>query len=173
MFFFLLIRRPPQSTRTDTRVPYTTLFRSLGRLLEAGRVEDGAHVEDGLGNSLEGARDQQGGKPATDDVARLVVEAAADPEVEVDDGTLGVEHEVSGVDVAVEEAVLEGRLQPRPHPPLERGAEVPAGGLQLDEVVDLVAVDALHGEHPRAGELPVRSEEHTYELQSLMRTSYA
>src|SRR3546814_19021998 len=26
--FFLLIRRPPESTRTDTLFPYTTLFRS-------------------------------------------------------------------------------------------------------------------------------------------------
>src|SRR3546814_19146735 len=28
-FFFLRIRRPPRSTRTDTLFPYTTLFRSL------------------------------------------------------------------------------------------------------------------------------------------------
>src|SRR3546814_10030988 len=28
IFFFLNIRRPPRSTRTDTLVPYTTLFRS-------------------------------------------------------------------------------------------------------------------------------------------------
>src|SRR3546814_6016841 len=28
-----MIRRPPRSTRTDTLVPYTTLFRSLCRLL--------------------------------------------------------------------------------------------------------------------------------------------
>src|SRR3546814_16633645 len=28
LFFFLLIRRPPVSTRTDTLFPYTTLFRS-------------------------------------------------------------------------------------------------------------------------------------------------
>src|SRR3546814_17079075 len=28
MFFFLMIRRPPRSTRTDTLFPYTTLFRS-------------------------------------------------------------------------------------------------------------------------------------------------
>src|SRR3546814_8434999 len=28
-FFFLLIRLPPRSTRTDTRFPYTTLFRSI------------------------------------------------------------------------------------------------------------------------------------------------
>src|SRR3546814_16036834 len=29
VFFFLMIRRPPRSTRTATLVPYTTLFRSL------------------------------------------------------------------------------------------------------------------------------------------------
>src|SRR3546814_14739357 len=28
-FFFLMIRRPPRSTRTDTLFPFTTLFRSL------------------------------------------------------------------------------------------------------------------------------------------------
>src|SRR3546814_13149062 len=30
VFFFLMIRRPPRSTRTDTLFPYTTLFRSWG-----------------------------------------------------------------------------------------------------------------------------------------------
>src|SRR3546814_7958938 len=30
--FFLMIRRPPRSTRTDTLFPYTTLFRSLSLL---------------------------------------------------------------------------------------------------------------------------------------------
>src|SRR3546814_9475562 len=33
LLFFVMIRRPPGSTRTDTRFPYTTLFRSLGRVL--------------------------------------------------------------------------------------------------------------------------------------------
>src|SRR3546814_17261582 len=28
LFFFLMIPRPPRSTRTDTLFPYTTLFRS-------------------------------------------------------------------------------------------------------------------------------------------------
>src|SRR3546814_1592215 len=28
VFFFLMVRRPPRSTRTDTLFPYTTLFRS-------------------------------------------------------------------------------------------------------------------------------------------------
>src|SRR3546814_3989107 len=32
--FFLMIRRPPRSTRTDTLFPYTTLFRSLERSCE-------------------------------------------------------------------------------------------------------------------------------------------
>src|SRR3546814_1274280 len=36
LFFFLRIRRPPSSTRTDTLFPYTTLFRSLLVLLTAG-----------------------------------------------------------------------------------------------------------------------------------------
>src|SRR3546814_13320454 len=34
-FFFVMIRRPPRSTRTDTLFPYTTLFRS-GRRVSAG-----------------------------------------------------------------------------------------------------------------------------------------
>src|SRR3546814_17106566 len=29
IFFFLMIRRPPRSTRTDILFPYTTLFRSI------------------------------------------------------------------------------------------------------------------------------------------------
>src|SRR3546814_3241888 len=29
LFYFLMIRRPPRSTRTDTLFPYTTLFRSI------------------------------------------------------------------------------------------------------------------------------------------------
>src|SRR3546814_20323994 len=42
--FFLMIRRPPRSTRTDTRFPYTTLFRS--RRARAACRLDGA--DDGL-----------------------------------------------------------------------------------------------------------------------------
>src|SRR3546814_19095026 len=35
-FFFLMIRRPPRSTRTDTLFPYTTLFRSLKSPVSGG-----------------------------------------------------------------------------------------------------------------------------------------
>src|SRR3546814_20427183 len=42
--FFLMIRRPPRSTRTDTLFPYTTLFRSAGAGGLQGDAED--HVAD-------------------------------------------------------------------------------------------------------------------------------
>src|SRR3546814_5746284 len=37
IIFFLMIRRPPRSTRTDTLFPYTTLFRSQWRRPAFGR----------------------------------------------------------------------------------------------------------------------------------------
>src|SRR3546814_1581406 len=40
-FFFLMIRRPPRSTRTDTLFPYTTLFRSP-RDFPAGHRDEAA-----------------------------------------------------------------------------------------------------------------------------------
>src|SRR3546814_20375561 len=43
MLFFLIIRRPPRSTRTDTLFPYTTLFRSAQQRVggQADIVEEG------------------------------------------------------------------------------------------------------------------------------------
>src|SRR3546814_11815156 len=43
VFFFLMIRRPPRSTRTDTLFPYTTLFRS-GLAVAVGVAEQGDPV---------------------------------------------------------------------------------------------------------------------------------
>src|SRR3546814_551937 len=37
-FFFLMIRLPPRSTRTDTLFPYTTLFRSTATIATAASV---------------------------------------------------------------------------------------------------------------------------------------
>src|SRR3546814_12111821 len=50
MFFFLMIRRPPRSTRTDTLFPYTTLFLSGGEQC-GGRTAD---LHDGSGEGGEG-----------------------------------------------------------------------------------------------------------------------
>src|SRR3546814_20873779 len=78
-FFFLMIRRPPRSTRTDTLFPYTTLFRSRtnddrrlhlqitrsdliarpGNVL-LGRLADSPHQIAFIGNGEIGANTQQG-----------------------------------------------------------------------------------------------------------------
>src|SRR3546814_10867973 len=97
-FFFLSIRRPPRSTRTDTLFPYTTLFRSASFL---GRSVRKRHVE------------------ALEERLRLLI------------GPRGrTDHDVHATDR-----------------------------------IDLVVVDF--------GKNDLRSEEHTSELQSLMRISYA
>src|SRR3546814_17463583 len=41
-FIFLMLARPPRTTRTDTRFPYTTLYRSA-RLREVARVKVRSH----------------------------------------------------------------------------------------------------------------------------------
>src|SRR3546814_14238466 len=44
VFFFLMILRPPRSTRTDTLFPYTTLFRSFGGRIGAFSVADDGSI---------------------------------------------------------------------------------------------------------------------------------
>src|SRR3546814_11922488 len=43
--FFLRIRRPPRSTRTDTLFPYTTLFRSVFRAASIKTAEAAKVIE--------------------------------------------------------------------------------------------------------------------------------
>src|SRR3546814_7194602 len=100
-----MIRRPPRSTRTDTLVPYTTLFRSHRRVALSGRL----------------ARRQ-----------------------------------------------FQPRSSKTPHPDA-RGGQIrrllhggPSGRLNMP-------IEALKRSHT----VTSRSEEHTSELQSLMRISYA
>src|SRR3546814_1756272 len=113
LFFFLSIRRPPRSTRTDTLFPYTTLFRSI----EAVAADDAQllkHLEISYGDC--GACGQsKGGRIRCDD--EIAAQATLQPEF--------------------------------------RDAE---GVVPIDTVL------AHRGK---------RSEEHTSELQSLMRISYA
>src|SRR3546814_5127240 len=94
MFFFLMLRRPPRSTRTDTLFPYTTLFRSSSARLQGPPPDAGAYARGDAG------------------VGRVTV-------------------------------VQQRQYSPHPRP------------LDADD------------HHPQ------RSEEHTSELQSLMRISYA
>src|SRR3546814_3216583 len=64
--FFLMIRRPPRSTRTDTLFPYTTLFRSG---LWPTRI-DTVQLESALLNLAINARD------AMPDGGKLTIETA-------------------------------------------------------------------------------------------------
>src|SRR3546814_4376487 len=101
--FFLMIRRPPRSTRTDTLLPYTTLFRSIGQQL---RIVAGDEIAQRTG------------------IQRMAVRQAF--------GGIGQPEQRA-------EARQARRRQP--------GGMLQVGGM--------------------------RSEEHTSELQSLMRISYA
>src|SRR3546814_16602196 len=55
--FFLMIRRPPRSTRTDTLFPYTTLFRSDQWSSGAGG-RHGDLLDAPGGRELDSGRDQ-------------------------------------------------------------------------------------------------------------------
>src|SRR3546814_12255706 len=45
VIFFLMIRRPPRSTRTDTLFPYTTLFRSVDQMADDAQIWHGGGTE--------------------------------------------------------------------------------------------------------------------------------
>src|SRR3546814_14058668 len=66
ILFFLVIRRPPRSNRTDTLFPYTTLFRSVLRRERVVQVVTGLRDPDHLSLSSAG----QDHAVAIDDVAR-------------------------------------------------------------------------------------------------------
>src|SRR3546814_13617699 len=68
-FFFLMIRRPPRSTRTDTLFPYTTLFRSARTVLFASLLGAGVLILP----SPDGARAQSPGATAVE-AAQVSVE---------------------------------------------------------------------------------------------------
>src|SRR3546814_12328774 len=70
--FFLMVRRPPRSTRTDTRCPYTTLFRSDfaldkldSHLLPRLQLENDKGAILGVANTLDGLRGRFSGAART------------------------------------------------------------------------------------------------------------
>src|SRR3546814_8319783 len=76
----LMIRRPPRSTRTDTRFPDTTLFRSASWLVAGGRRP---HI------ALQKTSDQQG---TTAMIGRLNHVAIAVPDLAAAAATRSEEH---------------------------------------------------------------------------------
>src|SRR3546814_2706037 len=123
IFFFLMIRRPPRSTRTDTLFPYTTLFRSWrGNALH--------------GLSLRNLPDASGFQVRSHRIAR----GRADRRLWL------ARHPLAGLCSARTADLSRLRL-----------------GVGLDPLAQL----------PLAAHRHQRSDEHTSELQSLMRISYA
>src|SRR3546814_18807698 len=105
-FFFLMIRRSPRSTRTDSLFPYTTLFRSPRLEVELAFV---------LGRPLQG------------------------PDCTLLDVLSATEYVMPAIEI------IDSRIQ---------RVDPETGGTR--SIID-----------------SIRSEEHTSELQSLMRISYA
>src|SRR3546814_14964000 len=56
-FFFLMIRRPPRSTRTDTLFPYTTLFRSNADLSGSNNAIGSSDFTQSIGTTAKGDRE--------------------------------------------------------------------------------------------------------------------
>src|SRR3546814_10270833 len=75
-FFFLMIRRPPRSTRTDTLFPYTTLFRSACRTVRC-RVGQHHRRLEARHQALVGVGGRVGERV---DRARVLEDAADEPQ---------------------------------------------------------------------------------------------
>src|SRR3546814_4145367 len=132
-----MIRRPPSTTRTDTRFPYTTLCRSHP-VRQPGADSDLVHVD--VGRVEEPALVGHG-----DDGHRVWPALG---------GNRGALERVEG-DVDL------GTAQPNFLADIEHRRLIALALADLHGAVDRQAVEGL------------RSEEHTSELQSLMRISYA
>src|SRR3546814_8875681 len=72
VFVFLIIRRPPRSTRTDTLFPCTTLFRSVAGSAVGfrSRVHRRFRCGDGLGGDLGRAPHRASKRSVVRDVSR-------------------------------------------------------------------------------------------------------
>src|SRR3546814_10272190 len=139
-----MIRRPPRSTRTDTLFPYTTLFRS-------GQAD--------LYAAFRGLFRRDQGRAVRGDDDRL--SGDRQPAVEIRRAGPLWQGKARAAALPVRDpGAVRGRRQLRLFRDGAAGAQIPA---------------RLPGQYRRgdAGGAALRSEEHTSELQSLMRISYA
>src|SRR3546814_2254756 len=145
-----MIRRPPRSTRTDTLFPYTTLFRSFIVTPEGSTIESQLLWLFGL-NEQPGLQFEQR-------------EVTPDNDAELDFAARYILDEL-GIDAEEPEADrLDGLI-------VRFGLKFPT-----TKVFSELARKSLPEVDPRDcpdAALLARSEEHTSELQSLMRISYA
>src|SRR3546814_12322791 len=109
-FFFLMIRRPPRSTRNDTLFPYTTLFRSHQVRLHGADSGIGTDRRAGVGDTLARAQMADAGSDIEHHAGRLHAGHARWPQ----------QVEGAGATVDVDEVHADGSL-PQAHLP---GAEI-------------------------------------------------
>src|SRR3546814_2324223 len=148
-----MVLRPPISTRTDTLFPYTTLFRS---------VVTTPQLADEIGIQLDATRQAAARMDESlVDLQDLAIRAADEV------GRIPV---VVGPHVVEIEAAADG-VQPLDLPPVNADVEV---FRRRDDDAEALLLRFLRLERRVATDQDVgRSEEHTSELQSLMRISYA
>src|SRR3546814_60102 len=170
-----MIRRPPRSTRTDTLFPYTTLFRSRHGVLDAELTTlDLAHRAVGLENADDGLVHQRAAVHQDGHVT-LTVELADDRDHRFGQGLaalpggevvrrhcrfLGLSW-VFGSDLPeCEQRHVRHRFASGQEGQFEQHGD------GVDDTTATLDEGAGRGDS-------ARSEEHTSELQSLMRISYA
>src|SRR3546814_1308757 len=157
-----MIRRPPRSTRTDTLFPYTTLFRSRRVLLSS--LQGAAITSIKLENVLHEVSSLAGVREDVTDIVLNVKQVALKME---GDGPKRLQLSATGpATVKAGDIMVSGDIKVmNPNHVI----------CHLDEGATLnmeLVADTGKGYVPATGNRP-RSEEHTSELQSLMRTSYA
>src|SRR3546814_4793770 len=154
-----MIRRPPRSTRTDTLFPDTTLFRSCRIQADGRRL----HLEH-AGPRPRHRGDAHGvGRGQTDD---------RDPSYDMvlaDELNIVLRYDYMPVDEVLEVGRRPGGDETRYHHRPQRARRTDRGGGSGHRDHDGQASLPFGGE----GAKGIRSEEHTSELQSLMRISYA
>src|SRR3546814_701981 len=161
-----MIRRPPRSTRTDTLFPYTTLFRSFA--LWDKLTEAGFHGV-GISEEYEG----QGG-----DVIMQMVLAR---ELARSLGGLAWIWGITSFAGSKSIGIYGSEEQKKKYLPLIATGQLkaaiaftePAGGTDLLGGMRTTAEKVDGGWKINGEKIWSRSEEHTSELQSLMRISYA
>src|SRR5262249_55294595 len=95
----------------------------------------------------------EGDDVLADLLARRLVEAADDAEVEEAERSVVEHHEVAGVHVAVEEAVEDHRLEPAAQAVDQLVLGVDGARAHGVDIVDTHAVEALHRDHTARGQL--------------------
>src|SRR3546814_6629082 len=150
-----MIRRPPRSTRTDTLFPYTTLFRSDAGVFSSTLHEIDLPLGVPVTLPLDIAVGVSGSYSAIVDLV--------DPQVDLVAGSVPM-------------AVLVADPLPMDGTPLHYRRPSPRPGNSLFHVEVPPGTTALtvQAKYSASQAFSIwRSEEHTYELQSLLRISYA